>query len=69
MCCGIDRPHGIQRFNNPNACMCGCNGPGQYEPRFLTKKQRIAGLEDHLEILREEKKAVEEHIAQIRKEK
>jgi hypothetical protein len=35
----------------------------------VTKKQRIANLERHLEDLREEAKAVEEHIAQIKKEK
>jgi hypothetical protein len=35
----------------------------------MTKKQRIARLEDLLENLREEAKAVEEHIAQIKKEK
>jgi hypothetical protein len=35
----------------------------------MTKKQRIANLEKHLEVLREEAKAVEEHIVQIKKEK
>jgi len=35
----------------------------------MTKKQRIANLEKHLEVLRDEAKAVEEHIAQIKKEK
>jgi hypothetical protein len=35
----------------------------------MTKKQRIAELEKHLADLREEAKAVEEHIAQIKKEK
>jgi hypothetical protein len=35
----------------------------------MTKKQRIANLERHLEVLRDETKAVEEHIAQINKEK
>jgi hypothetical protein len=35
----------------------------------MTKKQRVAGLEEYLANLREEVKAVEEHIAQIKKEK
>jgi hypothetical protein len=35
----------------------------------MTKKQKIARLENHLENLKEEAKAVEEHIAKIRKEK
>jgi hypothetical protein len=35
----------------------------------MTKKQRIARLTEHLANLREEAKAVEEHIAQIKKEK
>ena len=35
----------------------------------MTKKQKIAELEKHLADLREEAKAVEELIAQIKKEK
>jgi len=35
----------------------------------MTKKQKIAELENHLADLREEAKAVEEHIAQIKKAK
>jgi hypothetical protein len=35
----------------------------------MTRKQRIAGLEKHLADLREEARAVEAHIAQIKKEK
>ena len=35
----------------------------------MTKKQRIAKLEKHLEGLRDEAKAVEAHIAQVKKEK
>jgi hypothetical protein len=34
----------------------------------MTKEQRIAGLQRHLEILRNEVEAVEEHIGQIKKE-
>jgi len=35
----------------------------------MTKKQKIANLEEHLRDLRDDAKAVEEHIAQIKKEK
>jgi hypothetical protein len=35
----------------------------------MTKEQRIAGLRKHLEDLRNEVKAVEERIGQIKKEK
>lgn len=35
----------------------------------MTKDQRIARLKQHLEDLKNEAKAVEEHIAQIKKEK
>jgi hypothetical protein len=35
----------------------------------MTKKQKIAELEKHLAVMRDEVTAVEEHIAQIKKEK
>jgi hypothetical protein len=35
----------------------------------MTKKQKIAELEKHLADLRDEAKAVEEHIAHFKKEK
>ena len=69
MCCATGSHHGLQRWGHQNVCFCGCDDPQYYRPRFMTKKQRIANLEKHLEVLREEAKAVEEHIAQIKKEK
>jgi hypothetical protein len=50
-------------------CDCGCDEPPYARPRFITKKQRIMGLEQHLADLQEEAKAVKEHIAQIKREK
>jgi hypothetical protein len=50
-------------------CSCGCFGVEYPRPRFITKKQRIANLEKHLEYLHGEAKAVKEYIAEIRKEK
>ena len=59
---------GFPRGGHPNACSCGCDDPEYFRPRFMTKEQRIAKLEAYLEDLRNEAKAVEEHIAQIKKE-
>lgn len=69
MCCATGSHHGFHRSGHQNACFCGCDNLGSYRPQFMTKKQRIAKLEMHLEVLRDEAKAVEEHIAQIKKEK
>jgi hypothetical protein len=49
--------------------MCGCDDPGNYRPRFLSKKQRLANLEAILENLQEETQAVREEINRIKKEK
>jgi hypothetical protein len=69
MCCTTGSHQGFQRWGHHNVCFCGCDDPGYFRPRFITKKQRIGKLEALLEGLREEAKAVEEHIAQIKKEK
>jgi hypothetical protein len=69
MCCANVSHHECHRSGPKNACFCGCDDPGSYKPRFMTKKQRIANLEKHLNVLQDEAKAVEEHIAQIKKEK
>ena len=69
MCCSIGSHHGFQRMGNQNVCFCGCDDPGYLRPRFVTKKQQIANLEKYLAELRDESKAVEEHIARVKKEK
>lgn len=69
MCCYTGSIHEFQRAGHQNVCFCGCDEPLYFRPRFMTKKQKIARLENHLENLKEEAKAVEEHIAQIKKEK
>lgn len=69
MCCNTGSQQGFQRWGHQNVCSCGCDEPPYLRPRFMTKKQRIAALENHLADLREEAKGVEEHIAQIKKEK
>ena len=69
MCCTTGSHHGFHGSGHQNVCFCGCDEPGSYRPRFMTKKQRIANLQQYLEALQDEAKAVEEHIAQIKKEK
>ncbi len=69
MCCTTEGHHEFHRAGQQGACFCGCDYPESYRPRFITKKQRIANLEQHLEVLRDEAKAVEEQIARIKKEK
>lgn len=69
MCCTTGSQQEFHRSAYQNVCFCGCDYSQPYRPRFITKKQRIANLEQHLEVLREEAKAVEEHIARIKKEK
>jgi uncharacterized protein YcaQ len=69
MCCTTGSHQGFQRWVHQNACFCGCDDPPYLRPRFMTKKQRIVKLENHLAGLRDEVEAVEAHIAQIKKEK
>ena len=69
MCCAAGSRQEVQRTGPQNVCFCGCDDPWPYRPRFISKKQRIANLEQHLEVLRDEARAVEEHIARIKKEK
>ena len=69
MCCETSSHHGFQRWGHHNVCFCGCDDPMYFRPRLMTKEQRIARLKRHLDDLRDEAKAVEEHIAQIKKEK
>ena len=59
MCCGTE-----SRFGD----FCGCGIPSGYTPRFMTKDQKIARLEQYLAGLQAEAKALEEHIAQLKTE-
>ena len=69
MCCHTESYQGSHRWSRPNVCDCGCDEPPYLRPRFMTKKQRIAALEQYLADLQEESKGVKEHIAQIKREK
>ena len=60
MCCATQSHH--------QGCCCS-DVPNSYTPRFMTKGQRIARFENYLETLKEEARAVEEHIKEMKKEK
>lgn len=60
MCCGTERNQ---------VEFCGCGVHSEYRPRFVTRDQKIAKLEQYLAGLRDEAKAVEEHIAQLKEGK
>ena len=62
MCCGTESQ--LSEF-----CGCGCGVHSEYRPRFMTKDQKIAKLEQYLTSPQDEAKAVEEHIAKIKEEK
>ena len=59
MCCKHRHHHGGS---------CGCGGHVQFGRRFWTREEKITGLEQYLDSLRAEAKAVEERIAEMREE-
>jgi len=69
MCCTTGSHHGSERWGHSGVCFCGCDDVMNFRPRFTTKEQRINRLKQYLEDLKNEAKAVEEHIVQIKKEK
>ena len=69
MCCGTESQHNAWQWAHHHGGFCGCGAPSHCGPRFMTKEQKIARLEEYLGGLREEAKAVEEHIAEMKEEK
>lgn len=69
MCCHTGSYHASQNWRHQHVCFCGCEGPGGLSTGWVSKKQRVAWLEEQLEDLRDKAQAVEEHILQIKKEK
>jgi hypothetical protein len=65
MCHGPSGPHARGPWAHHGSCCCGSFHRG---PRFRTKEQEAAALESYLESLREEAKAVEETIADLKGE-
>ena len=60
MCCMTESKHGE---------ICGCGVHPEYMPRFMTRDQRISKFDQYLAGLKDETKAVEEHIAKMKEEK
>jgi hypothetical protein len=68
MCCRPESHHGGWHRGHHHGGSCCCCGPFRFGPRFWTKKEKIAWLEECLEGLQEEAKAVEERIAALERE-
>ena len=68
MCCSTSGHQGIRQWKVQNACLCGCDYPLGCGPRVITKMQQIETLEQHLEGLRKQTKAIEEQLTQINKD-
>ena len=72
MCCGTRSHHRGScgcgcgtRGHHGDSCGCGCGGHS-FGRRFITKEEKIAGLEEYLESLQKEAQAVEERIAELK---
>ena len=66
---GRGRCHcGCGQGHHGGSCDCGCGCGGGFGRRFLTKEEKIAGLEEYLESLQKEAQAVEERIAELKGE-
>ena len=68
MCCSTSGHQGIRQWKVQNACLCGCDYPLGCGPRVITKMQQIETLEQHLEGLRKQTRAIEEQLTQINKD-
>jgi len=69
MCCGHESHHGGRYRGHHHGGFCTCGGPFPSGPPFWTEKEKTTWLEQYLEDLREEAKAVEERIAALKGEK
>ncbi len=71
MCCGPESHRGgwHRGHHQGGFCDCGCDRPMRFGPRFWTKDEKIAWLEQCLKGLQEEAKTVEERIAALKGEK
>ena len=72
MCCGTRSHHGGRHRGHHHGCDCGCGcgcgcgGHSHFGRRFLTKEEEAAQLEQYLESLQAEAKAVQERIAKMK---
>jgi hypothetical protein len=68
MCCGVEIHHGGWHWGYRHGGSCACDWPYHFGPRFWTKEEKVAWLEQYLEGLQEEAKVIEERIAALRGE-
>lgn len=68
MCCGVKSHPGAGCWGHHHGGFQACGGPSHFGPSFWTKKQGITWLEQYLNDLREESKAVEERLAELKEE-
>lgn len=68
MCCNTSGHRGIKPWKVQSACLCGCDYPLGCGPRVATKMQQNETLEQHLEGLRKQTRAIEEQLTQINKD-
>ena len=70
MCCGTGSHHGSWRWGHHHggSCACGC-APSRMGSCFATGEEKISWLEQCLESLQAEAKAVEERITALKAEK
>jgi hypothetical protein len=68
MCCGSESHHGGWHRGHHHGGSCCCDEPFRFGSRFWTKKEKIVWLEQYLDGLQEEAKAVEERIAALKGE-
>jgi hypothetical protein len=59
---------GCDQGHHGSSCGCSCGCSGGFGRRFLTKEEKVAGLQEYLESLRKEAQAVEERIAALKGE-
>lgn len=64
-CCGS----GHQGGHGHHGGECGCSCGGGYRRRFMTRAERIAGLEEYQAELTKELEAVAETIQELKKRK
>ena len=74
MCCGTGKHHGGRHWGHHfggrhHAGSCGCGEAFRFGRCLATKEEKVAWLEQYLQELQEEAKAIEERIAEFRKEK
>jgi hypothetical protein len=76
MCCCGDKGHhdcscgcgGHSHKGGHQGCSCGCGGHSGFGPALWTRDEKVAWLQERLDGLREQAKAVEERIAALKAE-